>query len=471
PQGPQGPAGPKGDTGATGPAGPKGDTGETGPQGPQGIQGVPGAKGDKGDTGDTGPQGPKGDTGATGATGPVGPKGDKGDTGERGPAGYTPIKGVDYFDGKDGKSAYEMAREAGYEGTSTEFAETLSNVRTNPQIITLDAPSTITLQDNAIFNLTSVSDLRFDYPTGDFRCVAIMETAADSGMRIAIPASEYVGDVPVFQCNQKWMILFRDGTVEAVIRHDLAADSDQYVYIPDGNGGCVKSYIADKDGIITQFALVDNGKLMHPEYPLRVGRTDIFTSDYTAYGYKLIVNGTYPTVDDDHIVVPDGFEEDDTTITLQYTQALKTVKSLTAASENLVYFYDELFRVDSALPSIELSAPTVITLQSANYELTNVSNLKIKFPADTSELKCCVHLTTADTGDVSILAPQNADIWPLTSSHVITWELDDNGEYQKKFNYPQKEKISAGESWTLYVLGKIIKPEEDQHEAPEKPTT
>lgn len=36
--------------------------------------------------------------------------------------GYTPLKGVDYFDGKDGKSAYAYAKEAGYTGTEEEFA-------------------------------------------------------------------------------------------------------------------------------------------------------------------------------------------------------------------------------------------------------------------------------------------------------------------------------------------------------------
>lgn len=46
-------------------------------------------KGPKGDRGDTGPRGPKGDF----VVGPRGPKGDP---------GRTPVKGVDYFDGKDG---------------------------------------------------------------------------------------------------------------------------------------------------------------------------------------------------------------------------------------------------------------------------------------------------------------------------------------------------------------------------------
>ena len=34
----------------------------------------------------------------------IGEKGDKGDAGAPGAAGYTPVKGVDYFDGADGKN-------------------------------------------------------------------------------------------------------------------------------------------------------------------------------------------------------------------------------------------------------------------------------------------------------------------------------------------------------------------------------
>ena len=70
--------------GPPGPQGLKGDPGPIGPAGPAGVKG------------DTGPQGPAGNTG------PQGPKGDQGPQGEKGKDGYTPVKGVDYFDGKDG---------------------------------------------------------------------------------------------------------------------------------------------------------------------------------------------------------------------------------------------------------------------------------------------------------------------------------------------------------------------------------
>lgn len=53
---------------------------------------------------------------------PVNIKGPQGPAGED---GRTPVKGIDYFDGKDGKSAYEYAKDGGYTGTEAEFAELL----------------------------------------------------------------------------------------------------------------------------------------------------------------------------------------------------------------------------------------------------------------------------------------------------------------------------------------------------------
>lgn len=153
----------------------KGDKGDPGPPGPQGPQGIPGL------TGEPGPTGPRGERGGrilrinvppsvyTEPVGDFAPKfrislskvldqnqlpevlvGDvityagthylvgyvdtdyvyigiatyvKGDRGEPGADGYTPIKGVDYF---DGKSAYQYAKEGGYAGTEEEFAELLA---------------------------------------------------------------------------------------------------------------------------------------------------------------------------------------------------------------------------------------------------------------------------------------------------------------------------------------------------------
>lgn len=69
---------------------------------PEQIAALKGEKGDKGDKGDTGAKGDKGDAGDPGA---------KGDPGTA---------------GADGKSAYQYAQEAGYQGTEQEFAAKLA---------------------------------------------------------------------------------------------------------------------------------------------------------------------------------------------------------------------------------------------------------------------------------------------------------------------------------------------------------
>ena len=113
-----GPKGDKGDTGEQGPRGEKGDTGPTGATGavgPQGIQGIQGIQGE---------QGPKGQDGTV-SFGELteeqraslkGDQGDQGVQGETGPAGQ---------DGSDGKSAYDIAVENGYEGTIQQWLQSL----------------------------------------------------------------------------------------------------------------------------------------------------------------------------------------------------------------------------------------------------------------------------------------------------------------------------------------------------------
>jgi hypothetical protein len=156
--GDQGPQGLKGDVGDRGPQGLKGDVGDQGPQGLKGDVGDQGPQGLKGDVGDRGPQGLKGESGKDSSVNiierweqwredkvypanslvecygntyytdretknepPTSPnylysknnpptpwvlkhRGSVGGGGSSTPGkdGYTPIKGVDYFDGKDG---------------------------------------------------------------------------------------------------------------------------------------------------------------------------------------------------------------------------------------------------------------------------------------------------------------------------------------------------------------------------------
>lgn len=89
--------------GKDGADGQKGDKGDPGEKGEQGIQGIPGEKGEKGETG------------APGADGQPGKDGEDGKDGEPGK------------DGADGKSAYQYARDGGYNGTEAEFAKKLAS--------------------------------------------------------------------------------------------------------------------------------------------------------------------------------------------------------------------------------------------------------------------------------------------------------------------------------------------------------
>ena len=150
----KGDKGDKGDIGIQGIQGPKGDVGLQGPKGDKGDkgeQGIQGSKGERGEQGIQGIQGPKGDQGIQG------PKGEKGDVGkdldiinvfesiEQLPTnlnddnfGDCYIVGKELYiwsstgwlnygelSGPDGKSAYEIAKENGFEGTESEWLESL----------------------------------------------------------------------------------------------------------------------------------------------------------------------------------------------------------------------------------------------------------------------------------------------------------------------------------------------------------
>lgn len=122
--GPQGPVGPQGEKGEQGPVGPQGE------RGPQGEMGEPGPKGDKGDQGlqgepgprgDQGERGPKGETGSQGARGEKGDRGDVGPQGSRGEQGDRGPQGEKGQAGQDGKSAYDLWKDQGNEGSLEDF--------------------------------------------------------------------------------------------------------------------------------------------------------------------------------------------------------------------------------------------------------------------------------------------------------------------------------------------------------------
>lgn len=101
PKGDKGEKGDKGDPGPMGPAGPKGDKGD------DGIPGIPGPQGERGLPGNPGKDGKEGPQGPIGLTGPSGPAGERGSR------------------GLDGKSAYEIWKEEGNDGTKEDFLNSL----------------------------------------------------------------------------------------------------------------------------------------------------------------------------------------------------------------------------------------------------------------------------------------------------------------------------------------------------------
>lgn len=149
--GPEGPQGVKGDKGEKGDPGEKGETGEKGADGKSAYQialdnnfvgsesdwlaSLKGQKGDNGQNGKDGisgksaydiavDEGFKGDKAAWLAS-LKGAKGDKGDTGEQGPQGIQGPQGEKGADGASGKSAYDIAKEKGFSGTTEEWLESL----------------------------------------------------------------------------------------------------------------------------------------------------------------------------------------------------------------------------------------------------------------------------------------------------------------------------------------------------------
>ena len=109
-----------------------------GPEGPQGVKGDKGEKGDPGEKGETGEKGADGksayqialDNNFVGSESDwlaslKGAKGDKGDTGEQGPQGIQGPQGEKGADGASGKSAYDIAKEKGFSGTTEEWLESL----------------------------------------------------------------------------------------------------------------------------------------------------------------------------------------------------------------------------------------------------------------------------------------------------------------------------------------------------------
>lgn len=122
--------GPIGDRGPRGEVGPQGERGEQGLIGPVGLmggtgkQGKPGPPGIQGKQGRDGPQGRQGEPGLRGERGEQGIPGIQGDVGARGLPGFPGQDGVGVV-GPDGRTAFELARAAGFKGTESAWLKSL----------------------------------------------------------------------------------------------------------------------------------------------------------------------------------------------------------------------------------------------------------------------------------------------------------------------------------------------------------
>lgn len=86
--------------------------------------------------------------------------------GTPGKDGYTPKKGVDYFDGTNGKSAYQYAKDGGYTGTEAEFMALLNAIDDKANKADIATTATVGLSNSAV-SYAKISDFG-DWGTGDW---------------------------------------------------------------------------------------------------------------------------------------------------------------------------------------------------------------------------------------------------------------------------------------------------------------
>jgi len=92
--------------------------------------------------------------------------------------------------------------------------EAIARLINNPEIVSEDAPTAITLEDNTEYHLTNVSDLTITYPSGAFDCWLSISTASGT-VTVSLPSSSYIGDPPTFGPSETWELSIRNGVVVA----------------------------------------------------------------------------------------------------------------------------------------------------------------------------------------------------------------------------------------------------------------
>jgi hypothetical protein len=81
-------------------------------------------------------------------------------------------------------------------------------------VVSVDAPTSLSIEDGKEYHLTNVSNLTITYPAGSFECYIYLETG-DGEITIVFPESKYIGLAPVFGANEAWEISIKNGVIVA----------------------------------------------------------------------------------------------------------------------------------------------------------------------------------------------------------------------------------------------------------------
>ena len=73
----------------------------------------------------------------------------------------------------------------------------------------------LTLEDNAEYRMTDINTLTLTYPNDNFECWLRISFAAEGDITVAFPASQYIGDTPIFTNSEIWEVSIKDGIVIA----------------------------------------------------------------------------------------------------------------------------------------------------------------------------------------------------------------------------------------------------------------
>ena len=91
----------------------------------------------------------------------------------------------------------------------------LNSKEDKPNVVSLSAPTAITLADNTEYYLTNVSALTLTYPSGNFECWIKLQTVNSGSVAVTFPSSGYIGKIPTFNSGESWEVSIKNGVIIA----------------------------------------------------------------------------------------------------------------------------------------------------------------------------------------------------------------------------------------------------------------